>query len=278
MTMTGGAGAAPMHAASAALSTLGGSVDTTVAASGVNDVVVGENWSGMGRITAAASVTTLNTDQTAYGQLSLLKAQLLAAAGELHTMTPPRMVTHVQANANRGEYLVDNAINPWVWGALTPRLIELDTEYFGFMWPNNASAGLSYGAGLDAIGAGLAALSALPSLAGGSVAAPAMAAGDVAANAGITMASAAMSTTEQAATAAISPATTAASQSAGSGLLGQAPLSAPATTSSTPTVSPMANVQPHTPAMPSMGQAQASAMSMFLPPSTAAVNPPTPAP
>ena len=274
--MTGGAGAAPMHAASAALSTLGGSVDTTVATSGVNTAATAANWSGVGGSASVASVSTLNTDQTTYGQLSLLKAQLLAAAGELHTMTPPRMVTHVQANANRGEYLVDNAINPLVWGALTPRLIELDTEYFGFMWPNNASAGLSYGAGLDALGAALSALSALPSLAGGSVAAPAMAAADVAANAGITMASAVMSGTEQAATAASAPATTTASQSAGSGLLGQAPLSAPATTSSTPTVSPMANVQPHAPVSPSMGQAQAPAMSMFLPPPTAAVTaPPT---
>jgi hypothetical protein len=81
------------------------------------------------------------------------------------------MVTHVQANANRGEWGIDNAINPVVLGALTGRLIELDGEYFGFMWPNNASAGLRYGAGLDAVGAALSGLSALPSLAGGSVAA-----------------------------------------------------------------------------------------------------------
>ena len=45
--------------------------------------------------------------------------ECLAAAGELHTMTPPQMVTHVQANANRMEYVADNAINPWVLGALT---------------------------------------------------------------------------------------------------------------------------------------------------------------
>ena len=35
--------------------------------------------------------------------LSELKAQLLNAAGELHTRTVPQMVTHVQANANRVE-------------------------------------------------------------------------------------------------------------------------------------------------------------------------------
>jgi guanyl-specific ribonuclease Sa len=283
LTMTGGAGAAPMHAASAALSSLGGSVDTTVAASGVNDVVVGEHWSGMGRIMAAASVGTLNTDQMSYGQLSLLKAQLLQAAGELHTMTPPRMVTHVQANANRGEYLVDNAINPWVWGALTPRLMELDSEYFGFMWPNNASAGLSYGAGLDALGAALAGLSALPSLAGGSVAAPGLAAADVGANAGITMASAVMSTTEQAATATIAPATTATTSSTSSttsnALLGDAPLAAPVTSNSS--VQPLAavhNLAPASPSAPALSQPQAPVLGMFAPPPSAAVSPPTPSP
>ena len=226
MTMTGGAWAAPMHAAGAAMTALGAQVESTVATSAVNDVMVGESWSGMGRVSAAASVTTLNTDQSTYSLLSELKAQLLNAAGELHTTTVPQMVTHVQANANRGEWGVDNAINPVVLGALTGRLIELDGEYFGFMWPNNASAGLRYGAGLDALGAALSGLSALPSLAGGSVAAPAMAAADVGANAGMSMMSAVMSATEQAATAAISPATSGASQ-AGS-LASQAPLSAPA--------------------------------------------------
>ncbi len=275
--MTGGAWAGPMHAAGAALNALGGQVDTTVATSAVNDVVVGENWSGMGRITAAASVTTLNGDQTNYGLLSMLKAQLLNTAGELHTTTVPQMVTHVQANANRGEWGIDNAINPWVLGALTGRLIELDGEYFGFMWPNNASAGLRYGAGLDALGAALSGLSALPSLAGGSVAAPAMAAADVGANAGITMASTVMSATEQAATAAISPATSGASQ-AGSGLLGQSPLSAPNTSTSTSGISPLAAVQSHAPAAPSLPQSQPPAMGMFAPPAAAALTPSAPSP
>jgi len=281
MTMTGGAGAAPMHVASAAMSTLGGAVDSTVSASGVNTAATAANWSGLGGSASAASVNTLNTDQSVYGQLSLVKAQLLQAAGELHTMTPPRMVTHVQANANRGEYLVDNAINPWVWGALTPRLIALDSEYFGYMWPNNASAGLSYGAGLDALGLALSSLSALPSLAGGSVAAPAMAAADVAANAGIAMASATMSGTEQAATAAIAPASTATSSSSPSAnaLLGDAPLAAPVTPNSS--IAPLAAVQPSAPATPSapaLSQAQAPVLGMFAPPPSAAVSPPAPSP
>ena len=276
MTMTSGAGAAPMHVASAAFSTLGGHAETTVAVSAVNIAGMADVYHGSGAAAVVASAAQMGVEHSEYGLVSLLKSQLLTAAGELHTMTPPQMVTHVQANVNRMEYVADNAINPWVLGALTGRLIELDGEYFGFMWPNNASAGLRYGAGLDAVGVAMAGLSALPSVAGGSVAAPAMAAADVAANAGITMASAAMSTTEQAATTLISPATSVASQA--SGLLGQAPLSAPSTSTSTPGISPMANVSSQAPAMPSMAQAQTPAMGMFLPPSSAAVNAPAPAP
>ena len=276
MTMTSGAGAAPMHVASAAFSTLGGHAETTVAVSAVNIAGMADVYHGSGAAAAVASAAQMGVEHSEYGLVSLLKSQLLTAAGELHTTTVPQMVTHVQANANRMEYVADNAINPWVLGALTGRLIDLDGEYFGFMWPNNASAGLRYGAGLDAVGVAMAGLSALPSVAGGSVAAPAMAAADVAANAGITMASAAMSTTEQAATTLISPATSVASQA--SGLLGQAPLSAPSTSTSTPGISPMANVSSQAPAMPSMAQAQTPAMGMFLPPSSAAVNAPAPAP
>jgi hypothetical protein len=275
MTMTGGAWAAPMHAAGAALTALGGQVQSTVATSAVNDVIVGESWSGMGRVSAAASVSTLNTDQSTYSLLSELKAQLLNAAGELHTTTVPQMVTHVQANANRGEWGIDNAINPSVLGALTGRLIELDGEYFGFMWPNNASAGLRYGAGLDALGAALSGLSALPSVAGGSVAAPAMAAADVGANAGMSMMSAVMSATEQAATAAISPATSGASQ-AGS-LVSQSPLSAPNTSSGMSGISPLANVTSQAPVSPSLPQSQPPAMGMFAPPAAAALTPSAPA-
>ncbi len=39
------------------------------------------------------------------------------------------------------EEAADEVINPIVWGALTPRITDLNLEYFGFMWPNNAGAG-----------------------------------------------------------------------------------------------------------------------------------------
>jgi len=59
-------------------------------------------------------------------------------------------------------------------------------------------------------------------------------------------------------------------------VVGQSALSASVRRPSTPTISPLANVSSHAPAMPSMGQAQSPAMGMFLPPSSAAVSAPVP--
>lgn len=276
MTMTGGAWAGPMHAAGTALQALGVHVETTAGLSEVNDTIVGESWSGQGRTSAAASVSVLNTDQTLYASLSTMKAQLLNAAGELHTTTVPQMVTHIQANANRGEWGIDNAINPWVLGALTPRIIDLDTEYFGFMWPNNASAGLRYGAGLDALGAALAGLSALPSLAGGAVTAPASAAADVASNAGMSMMSAVMSATEQAATSKNSSTNSAATQE--NSRASQTPSSAPNTSTISSGISALGLVQSQAPVSPSLPQSQLSGIGMFAAPAAAALTPSAPTP
>ena len=60
------------------------------------------------------------------------------------------------------EQAADNLINPAVLWTLTPRIISLDTEYFGVMWPNNAAVGASYGGIL----AGLAGRRALAGSAG----------------------------------------------------------------------------------------------------------------
>lgn len=278
LKMTSGAGAAPMHAAGAALHSLGGSVEGMVATSVANATALAANWSGQGNLASSVTGAAMAGEDSHYALLSVVRGQLLNAAGELYTTIPPTMVTHIQANANRGEWGIDNAINPWVLGMLTPRLIDLDTEYFGFMWPNNASAGLRYGAGLDALGAALAGLSALPAIAGGSVAAPAMAAADVASNAGMSMMSVVMSATEQAATSALSPASGAAQGAQAGSLTGQSQLSPSNTSSSTSGISPLANVTSHAPVSPSLAQSQPPAMGMFAPPAAAALTPSAPSP
>ena len=80
------------------------------------------------------------------------------------------MVPAPPAHANRFEEAADEVINPMVLGALTPRIADLNVEYFGFMWPNNAAAGVRYGAALDGLGAALM-MPSLPAISGGSVAA-----------------------------------------------------------------------------------------------------------
>ncbi|AGL29383.1 PPE family protein [Mycobacterium tuberculosis CAS/NITR204] len=57
---------------------------------------------------------------------------------------------------NRDEWGVDNAINPSVLWTLTPRIVSLDVEYFGVMWPNNAAVGATYGGVLAALAESLA--------------------------------------------------------------------------------------------------------------------------
>jgi PPE family len=276
LTMTGGPGAGPMHAYSAAMSTVATSADDVVIRSGANTVMTADHWSGSAQIQAVASVGELNATVTDAATKAALKAQLAQAAGELHTMTVARMVPHVVVNANRAESLFDNAINPLVWGALTPRITELELEYLA-MWANNAQAGVSYGFGVDAIVLALGALSALPALAGGSLGAPVMAGAQIAETATISGLGAAMSTAEQAATAAISPAAAATTSTpATTSLLGNTALAAPASASG---VQPLAAVHtPTTPTTPSLAQAQTPVSGMFVPPPTAAITAPAPSP
>ncbi|MBV9720927.1 MAG: hypothetical protein JO082_03285 [Mycobacterium sp.] len=269
--MTAGDGGVSTQVYSAGLRAWAAGGHGTVAASGVNLAGMQGGWRGLSALSAAASGAQLNVDQLSEAEKALAKAEVAQAAADLHTMTVPRMVTHVQANANRGEYVADNAINPWVLGALTPRLVELDLEYFGYMWPNNASAGVGFGAGLDVAGAALASLAGLPTLAGASLGAPVMAAADVAANGGIAALGAAMSGAEQAATAAISPAVSSAAAPVSS-MLGSTAVAAPHTAGSS-AAQPLAAVVTHAPAVPpSLAQPPAPVMSMFAAPPVAAVS------
>ena len=100
-------------------------------------------------------------------------------AAAAHPSTVSQMVPAPPAHANRFEEAADEVINPIVLGALTPRITDLNVEYFGFMWPNNAGAGLRYGATLDALGAALMTPS-MPAISGGSIAGVAVAAASVA--------------------------------------------------------------------------------------------------
>jgi hypothetical protein len=275
-SMVTGAGPSPSLAAAETYVAHHAAMTATVGTSSAVGAVTAENYMGLGGSASAAALVTHNNEHLVFAEQTLARAQVMHMAAAAHPSTVSQMVPAPPAHANRFEEAADEVINPMVWGALTPRIADLNLEYFGFMWPNNSGAGLRYGATLDALGAALSGLSGLPSLAGGSVAAPAMAAADVAGNAGITMASTVMSATEQAATAVISPATSGGSQA--SSLVGQEPLLAPSTSTSTSGISPLAAVQSHGSVSPSLPQSQPPAMGMFAPAAAAALTPSAPSP
>jgi hypothetical protein len=56
------------------------------------------------------------------------------------------MFPDVVCAENRVEQAKDVAINPLVWGALTPDIVRLDGTYFGVYWTENATQGLAYSA------------------------------------------------------------------------------------------------------------------------------------
>lgn len=279
--MTSGAGPGPTLATGEVYGAHAATMAGTLATSQVNAGGTFPDWTGAGGDAAQLALVSHNAQQLTHADETLLKAALFQQAATIHSATVTRMVPDVVPDANRAESAADILINPWVLGALTPRITELQLEYVA-MWANNAQAGVGYGFGLDGIGVALAGLAGLPAIAGGSVAAAAMAAAQIGETAAISGLGVAMSTAEQGATALIGPATaatTSSTSSATNAMLGNAPLAAPATPHSS--IQPMAAVQtyaPPTPSAPALTQAQTPVMGMFAPPPSAAVTPPAPSP
>jgi hypothetical protein len=219
------------------------------------------SWQGAGAASAAVANIGLNAQMLALAEVAMAKAQIAHAAAAVHAATVARMVTHVEATANRTHEAADEAINPWVLGALTPEIAVLNLEYFGFMWPNNAAAGVGYGAALDGFGAALMA-PAPPVLSGASPAAAASAAGAIAQTAVVDGAGAAMRAAEQGATAVMAPA-------AAGGLLGGAPPAAPPSSAGAEQLMTAIEHAAAAPAQP-MAPTRTPAMGMFAPPGAAA--------
>jgi hypothetical protein len=177
-----GAGPAPSLAAAETYVGHHAAMTATVGVSSALGVVTAESYVGMGGTASEAALVSHNGEHLAFAEETLARAQIMHMAAAAHSATASQMVPAPVAHANRFEEAIDEAINPMVWGMLTPRITELNMEYFGFMWPNNAAAGLRYGATLEALGAALMAPSA-PAISGGSIAAAAVAAASVAGSA-----------------------------------------------------------------------------------------------
>ncbi len=271
-SMVLGAGPAPMLAYGDVLLAHNASMTAVVGVSTATAVGTAAAFVGNAGSASEAALVEHNTQHAVFADEALARAQIAHLAAATHSATVTQMVPAPPAHANRLEEAADELINPIVWGALTPRIADLNLEYFGFMWPNNAAAGVRYGAALDGLGAALMAPS-LPAISGGSAAAVAVAAATVAESAALSGMQAAVGAAGTGISAVASPAA-ALPAAALSAVTSSASSVSSAPVSSTPPVQPMATVQ-HTPSVPAQPLAPAqSSAGMFAPPPSAAVMPP----
>ena len=186
-----GTGVATMLANGAAWTALGASHHASASASMLNTAVTSASWVGAGSVGSAASVTALNASLHGLAGWVDVKPAVVSAAVSAYQTANAAMRPAPECNANRDEQAADNIANPSVLWTLTPRIISLDTEYFGVMWPNNSGVGAGYGAILAglaeslAIPPPLATMGASPAAPAEAAAAVGQAAGDAAAGDGM---------------------------------------------------------------------------------------------
>jgi hypothetical protein len=125
-------------------------------ASSINTAATSASWMGTGSVASAANVTMLNASLHGLAGWVDVKPAVVSTAVSAYQMANGSMHPAPECIANRDEWGVDNGINPMVLGALTPRIVSLDVQYFGVMWPNNSAVGASYGAILTALSESLA--------------------------------------------------------------------------------------------------------------------------
>lgn len=194
----GAAGTATTLASGAAWQALMASHQAAFTASSLNTTATALNFSGVGGTSSAATATGLNTALQLLAGWVQEKPPIATSAVAAYELAVSAMIPAEIAAANRAEQAADVALNPLVFGALTPAIVALDTVYFGEFWPQNAASGVAYGAALGAL---VAALAVPPPLSppGASPAAPAAAAAAVAESVGQTAASEALKESSNAA-------------------------------------------------------------------------------
>ena len=154
-----------------------------ISRSTMNTSVTALDFGGVGGLSSTSAITGLNTALQLLSGWIQEKPPIAASAVAAYESAVSSMIPAAVSIANRAEQAADVALNPVVLGALTPAIVALDTEYFGEHWPHNASCGAAYGAALAAL---VAALAVPPPLSppGASPAAPATAAAALAQTAG----------------------------------------------------------------------------------------------
>ncbi len=161
--------------------------DLSMGLSAANIANLVPNFLGVGGTASAESGSILNALTGVLGG-HCLKQQLIAlAAAELYGATRAGLIPSASIDANRVECAADIAANPWVLGALTGRITELQGEYAAF-WAQNAGLGTTYGTTLNMLTSAL--LATPPPVAGSNPAGSALMAGSVVQDAGTNTATA----------------------------------------------------------------------------------------
>ncbi|KLO34604.1 hypothetical protein ABW17_25605 [Mycobacterium nebraskense] len=178
LLLKGGTGVGTHLANQAAWMALAATHHASGVGSAINTATTSASWLGAGSAASAANVTMLNASLHGLAGWVDVKPPVVATAVSAYQMANGAMRPAPECIANRDEWGVDNGINPLVLGALTPRIVSLDVQYFGVMWPNNSAVGASYGAILTSLTQSLAIAPPVASM-GASPAAPAEAAAAV---------------------------------------------------------------------------------------------------
>ena len=152
----GAAGVATTVASAAAWQALMVSNELAFSLSMLNTAVTALNFEGLGGASSLAAITELNTSLQLLAVWVQEKPPVAASAVAAYQTAVSAMIPAEISIANRTAQAANVAMNPAVFGALTPTIVALDAEYFGEHWPHNAGVGASYGAALAALTAALA--------------------------------------------------------------------------------------------------------------------------
>lgn len=175
LLLKAGTGVGTHLANQTAWTTLGASHHASGVASAINTAATAASWLGVGSAASALNVTMLNATLHGLAGWVDVKPAVVSTAIAAFETANAAMRPAPECMENRDEWGVDNAINPSVLWTLTPRIVSLDVEYFGVMWPNNAAVGATYGGVLAALAESLAIPPPVATM-GASPAAPAQAA------------------------------------------------------------------------------------------------------
>ncbi|WP_139829579.1 PPE domain-containing protein [Mycobacterium gastri] len=254
--LASGSGPASTLAYADTLSAQAAQVRAVVAASAASGAATyGTGWQGAGATASAVTHGVLDAQHELLAAALVDKASHVVAAAGAHQSALASMVTAQEAGANRVDEAAAQQLNPLVWGALTPKIVALNVEYYGQMWPHNAAAGAAYGVALRAAAAAIM-VPFPPAVPGASLAAAAVGLAEAGA---ISAAGATLRASEQAAHAVLTPA--AAAPQGGAGARGGA---APLAGSAVPSAAPNAASVAGTPtAAQTVHPAPQAAVGMF---------------